>query len=125
MSSDHLQAKLTATAIAWRQHIFDWRASGLSQTEYCSRHKISIQQFWNWKSKFNKAGITKKDRSKLPAEAFVAVTVTDQDTAAGAITPTGGDSGVTVVIKKNIEIHLDCCFDTSTLVKVVKALGGI
>jgi hypothetical protein len=44
MSGAHLPVKLTTTAIAWREPIFNWQASGLSQTKYSSRHKININQ---------------------------------------------------------------------------------
>ncbi len=98
MSGTQLQVKLTTTAIAWRDHIFAWQASGLSQTEYCSRHKVNINQFWNWKCKFNQAGITKKIRTKHPTTPFVPVTVTDTDAAVGQKEATSGDSGVSVAL---------------------------
>lgn len=120
----NLPVKLTTTAVAWRNHIFAWQESGLSQTEYCLRHVININQFWNWKSRFNRAGVTKKVRSKPPAEQFVAVTVTDSDTAARQTQITSGDSGIIVVISRSIEIHLACCFDSAALVKAVIALAS-
>ncbi|MDE2463742.1 MAG: hypothetical protein KGO02_08525 [Alphaproteobacteria bacterium] len=90
----------------------------MSQTEYCSLHDININQFWNWKSKFNRAGITKKVRSTRQTEPFVSVTVSD-DAPSGQ---TASDSGVTVVLGRGITIHLGRCFDASVLVKAVKAL---
>jgi len=34
-----------ALSARWKQHIEDWRASGLSQAEYCRRHGLNANTF--------------------------------------------------------------------------------
>ncbi len=36
----------------WRKHVDDWRASKLTQAEYCRRHNLSVGAFWHWKRRF-------------------------------------------------------------------------
>ena len=40
----------------WSKQITLWRQSGLSQTEYCSRNKLSIKVFAYWKRKLPSTG---------------------------------------------------------------------
>jgi hypothetical protein len=35
----------------WTEHIADWRASGLSQMDYCRKHGVSKSTFGLWKRK--------------------------------------------------------------------------
>jgi len=35
----------------WSDHIKAWPKSGLSQTDYCKRHNLSRQCFYQWKAK--------------------------------------------------------------------------
>jgi len=35
----------------WEEHIAQWRATALSQGEYCRRNKISLKSFQYWKGK--------------------------------------------------------------------------
>ena len=36
----------------WRQHIEDWRSSGLTQIAYCRQHELKPHQFVYWKKRF-------------------------------------------------------------------------
>jgi hypothetical protein len=36
----------------WKEHLDAWRASGLSQVEYCRQHDLSRFQFQYWKRRF-------------------------------------------------------------------------
>ncbi len=38
----------------WQEHITGWRASGLSQADYCLKHGISKSTFWLWKRKLTR-----------------------------------------------------------------------
>jgi hypothetical protein len=38
----------------WESHIKAWEDSGLSQIEYCNRHKLSRHRFTYWKCKGDK-----------------------------------------------------------------------
>lgn len=35
----------------WSRHVAAWRASGLSQVEYCRRHNVVVGSFGRWASK--------------------------------------------------------------------------
>jgi hypothetical protein len=35
----------------WSRHIESWKKSGLSQSEYCRQHKLSITLLSKWKLK--------------------------------------------------------------------------
>jgi hypothetical protein len=38
----------------WRQHIEDWRNSGLSQQAFCRDRNLSFNQFHYWRKKRNR-----------------------------------------------------------------------
>ena len=46
------EEQLAAKRRAWKQHLEDWKASGLTQVDYCQRHDLSRHRFQYWKKKF-------------------------------------------------------------------------
>mgnify|MGYP006865118633 CR=1 FL=1 len=44
----------------WKQHIENWRSSGLTQKDFCLQHELKPHQFTYWKKRFvhTDAGIT-------------------------------------------------------------------
>lgn len=38
----------------WKKRLNDWQGSGLSQAEYCRRHKINEKSFYYWKRRIKK-----------------------------------------------------------------------
>lgn len=38
----------------WKQHIEDWRTSGLTRAGYCRQHNLSYDRFIYWNRKFRK-----------------------------------------------------------------------
>jgi len=40
----------------WLSHITAWRASGLSQVEYCGKHRLAKSTLGWWSSKLKRAG---------------------------------------------------------------------
>lgn len=38
-------------SVYWGNHLRDWQESGLSQSEYCCREKISLTSFSNWRKR--------------------------------------------------------------------------
>jgi len=36
----------------WKQHIEDWQAGCLNQTQYCRKHHLKVHRFTYWKKKF-------------------------------------------------------------------------
>jgi len=37
----------------WEAHVKDWNQSGLTQTEYCRKHRLERSSFNNWKRRLN------------------------------------------------------------------------
>lgn len=35
----------------WQEHLDDWQASGLSQTDYCNAHQLKLGTFTYWRGK--------------------------------------------------------------------------
>ncbi len=54
----------------WMRHVAAWQASGLSQVEYCRRHKVVVGSFGRWASKLrSEAGRSLVEVSRgLPSE---------------------------------------------------------
>lgn len=38
----------------WQYHLDCWRASGMSQSDYCRHHGLNYKKFHNWKSRLTK-----------------------------------------------------------------------
>jgi hypothetical protein len=68
----------------WREHLRDWRASGLSVRALCERHGLAEPSFYAWRRKLA--------RRAAPPPAFVAVrVVADQATAPGVALEAAAD----------------------------------
>jgi hypothetical protein len=57
----------------WRQHIEEWRNSGLSQQAFCRDRNLSYHQFHYWRKKLALATV---DETPLRSSALVPVTYT-------------------------------------------------
>jgi len=47
--SKRITKRDTGRATYWQKHVSKWSKSGLTQTEYCRRHKLSTARFSGWK----------------------------------------------------------------------------
>lgn len=45
----------TRTAKEWKPHLEAWKASGLTQKEFCDRNDLKIDQFKSWRKRYLKA----------------------------------------------------------------------
>lgn len=52
MAKASRKQKKPRSAEFWRKHVDGWRASKLTQAEYCRRHKLSAGAFYHWKRRF-------------------------------------------------------------------------
>ncbi len=50
----------------WKQHITDWQANNMSQSEYCRQHHLSVHRFTYWKRKFKPSPDQSFIELKLP-----------------------------------------------------------
>ena len=96
----------------WRKHVDGWRASKLTQAEYCRRNKLSAGAFWHWKRRFldqdeESAPINKPDIVPIPVQQF-----TIKEARQPIILHASG---------YQIELAGDFC--QATLVKLLETLG--
>ena len=97
----------------WQAHVHAWAKSGLAQNEYCKRNGLSHHQLGYWKKKFAKEDGQEQRLKFVPVP--VASTVhspLNQD-----------DSGVSVVVN-DIQVRLANHFNSETLIRTVRVLGG-
>ena len=52
MPAQSRSEKLDKKRSFWKQHIEDWRSSGLTQIAYCHQHELRPHQFTYWKKRF-------------------------------------------------------------------------
>lgn len=112
MKNTELEDESRSKRRLWQAHLRAWKKSGLSQNEYCRRHKLRPSQFCYWKKKLS---IGAQDTVK-----FVPVAISPGNNAEAH---PSDDSGLTIRLGK-ISIKLSNDFNPSVLVKAVDALGG-
>ena len=95
--------------IYWKQHIENWKSSGLSQIQYCRDHNLKVPTFQYWKSKL--------DRLTLPTP-LIPITVKSAVTSSTSTFP----SGVSLSFKDRFEIHLEVGFNLDTLHSILDLL---
>jgi len=61
------QAELEEKRRYWKQHIEDWRTSGLTRADYCRQHNLSYGRFIYWNRKFRKEPSPAFIELKFPA----------------------------------------------------------
>ena len=52
MGAKSRKEELEQKRLFWKQHILDWQANNMSQTEYCRKHHLKFHRFVYWKKKF-------------------------------------------------------------------------
>ena len=68
MAKASRKQKKPRSADFWRKHVDGWRASKLTQAEYCRRHKLSAGAFWHWKRRFLSHGCKTPDIVAIPVQ---------------------------------------------------------
>ena len=110
----------------WADVVSEWRASGLSQMEFCRRRGISDRALNNWlyKSPYRERVaqiLAARSRGDVVAETprFVPVSLVRATTATDAPAVSGS---IEVVLKGGLRIAVTPGFDPETLRQVVAAL---
>jgi len=109
-----LQQELEQKRRYWRTHISSWRASRVSQAEYCRRHELKFHQFVYWRRKF-----TPKPSGPI---SLVQVSAAAVERATGFVPP---PAALRVALAPDLCIEVFAGFDPPTLQQVVMALRGI
>jgi len=95
----------------WRNHIAQWTASQLSQTEYCRANKISIKSFQYWKRKSKSGGVPVLVEVPLPKPYRIPMS---------PIHP-----NLCLVIGERYRIEIGAGFNAEDLEKVIRTVGRI
>ena len=104
--------QLSQNRTDWKQHIENWRASGLTQTAYCHQHELKIHQFTYWKKRFvlTDNGIT-----------FVPVKIH------GSLQPAAGmrPNSLRLIVDKDLQIEIRPDFDPGLLRRLIATLRSL
>jgi hypothetical protein len=106
----------------WRRLVEGWAGSGLTQAQYCERHRISVASLHRWREIFHResgvgtvpggAGADGPIRL-LPVEVF-----------GRAAPPDADGSALAVVLGDGLRVEVAPGFDAPTLARVVAVLRG-
>ena len=104
-----MKTKRTSAELAeyGKDHIKQWRGSGLRQAEYCRSAGLEQKAFSYWKRK-------EKPRKSSPAFLEVACP-----------SPSYSQSIYKVVVKDRLELHIGADFDPGILKKLVLVLQSV
>ena len=92
----------------WQKQIADWKASGLSQKQFCLSRSLALSTFCYWKSKIN--------RIKPIAPKFYPLTVP-------VLASKSSDAGLVLFVgSKQFQIQIKKDFSQTTLKKLVATL---
>lgn len=96
----------------WREHVAKWRASGLSQAEYCRQSCVSIKSLGYWKRRY--------ERDRQPSSPPVIVPVPRQHLVPSSLRQEEGALRVHLGHRFTVEICGDFC--VPVLEKLVRTL---
>lgn len=92
----------------WQRHINEWKASGLSQKQFCQSRSLGLSTFCYWKSRLNNPGPT--------TPKFYPLTIP-------APPSNLNDAGLVLLIgSKKFQIHIKKGFSHTTLKKLIVTL---
>ena len=96
----------------WEEHLRKWKASGVSQVEYCRLNDVNVKSFRYWKRRIGRLGC---------APALVELPVTKSIPLNSlALCPQ-----FCLVVGQHYRIEIGKGFDSEDLERVVRALGRV
>jgi len=103
--SEHLERKRAY----WKQHLENWRSSGLTQLAYCRQHDLKVHQFTYWKKRFvqTEAGITFVPVNIRPADSMASVDSADS---------------LRLIVDGDLQIEITADFDPRLLRRLIATL---
>ena len=106
--SEELEQKRTL----WKQHIENWRSSGITQKAYCRQHDLKGHQFTYWKKRFvqTDTGIT-----------FVPLKIRRPVSHPSNICSTS----LRVIVDRDLQIELGSDFDPQLLRRLITTLRSL
>ncbi len=88
----------TRRAKEWKPHLDAWKASGLTQKEFCDQNDLKIDQFKSWRKRYLKAGKS--------TASFQPVKVSSESPRSANMIQVALPSGVRMSIPSNIDSDL-------------------
>jgi len=97
----------------WKQHIENWRVSGLTQKRYCQKHDLIHHRFTYWKRRFDQttSGIT-----------FVQVPQIRRSITRSS---SSQSSALRLVVDENFQIDVGPDFDPQILRRLISTLRTV
>jgi hypothetical protein len=114
-------AQQRRTREQWRRLVQGWPGSGLTQSQYCARHRISVASLHRWREAFHRESAA----SAAPADArceeplrLLPVEFCERSA------PHSAGSALTLVLDEGLRVEIAPGFDVPTLTRLVSALRG-
>jgi hypothetical protein len=114
-------AEQRRTRAQWRRLVEGWRDSGLTQSQYCARHRISVASLRRWRDVFDRESEVGAGAASARADGAIRllpVEVREPALAAGGGTP------LALVIGERLRVEIAPGFDAPTLRRLVAVLQG-
>ena len=113
MPAQSRSEKLDKKRSFWKQHIEDWRSSGLTQIAYCRQHELRPSQFTYWKKRFiqTDSGIT-----FVPLKIHRSI-----QTASGPCSA----STLQLTVGRDLQIEIGADFDSQLLHRLITTLRAV
>ena len=96
------RAERDANRVEWREHVADYRGSGLSAAAYCREHELSVWKFRYW--------------AKRIAEL-------DGGGSGGFAQVSTPDSGLRLALPGGLRLEVDPGFDEATLMRFLAVVS--
>lgn len=100
----------TALSKEWEQHIANFQVSGLSKSEWCRQHNLSVHKMYYWIDKFHPK---KKETTKAVPNKWLSLDVSS---------PTEEKNNSIKIHFKDAIVEVDSRFNENLLLQVMKAL---
>jgi len=111
MAADRQQRARTERGRFWERHLQQWRQSGLSQAQYCRRHRLSAPAFGWWKGRLFATGGPVQPSAGHPAAAIGKKSSFVELTLGGREAPTPAGAVVyEIVLSRQRCLRLGCGF---------------
>jgi hypothetical protein len=102
----------------WRKHVQQWQRSGVTQSQYCREHDLSIAAFHWWRRKLT-PGQPEVDPQKelplTPVPTFTEIRIPEGDPAAAAYP-------YEIILPDRTQLHLRKNFDAEAVTALVSLL---
>lgn len=104
----------------WLGHIHAWQASGLSKSDYCNQHSLSLKSFYRWDRMQRKAVQVKAKPGVSKNLPLIPLITTDVELAPAS---TGSSAGICIRVREQFVVELAIGFDAASLERLWQTWG--